>query len=155
MLHTDPFRLNTKIHLTCVTCSLHLGLKEVQEYVKTFDPDELARCPITFDVSKLSVSVECCIENNSATPKWASQGSQYTLHDCSCAGLHLNLGGWKLSIHIQKISNILLPKTSCLEGLPVGSLRLPHICFTLIQTVSHWQPEGKMASLCVYWLCQW
>lgn len=82
MLHTDPFRLNTKIHLTCVTCSLHLGLKEVQEYVKTFDPDELARCPITFDVSKLSVSVKCSVENNSATPKWASQGSQYTLPDC-------------------------------------------------------------------------
>ena len=125
-----------------------------RKYAKTFDPDELAGCIRTFDASKLSASSGCCIEHSSATPKEASQGSQNTLPICPKQPRFpvpafiwaSEAGSFQYIFRKYMIS-------FGQESLAVGSLRLPRICFTLIQTVSHQQPEDKMASLCVYWLC--
>lgn len=125
-----------------------------RKYAKTSDPDELAGCIRTFDASKLSASLGCCIEHNSATPKEASQGSQDTLPNCPKLPRFpvpafiwtLEAGSFQYIFRKYVIS-------FGQESLAVGYLRLPHFCFTFIQTVSHKQPEDKMASLCVCWLC--
>lgn len=101
-----------------------------------------------------SASLGCCIEHNSATPKEASQGSQDTLPNCPKLPRFpvpafiwtLEAGSFQYIFRKYVIS-------FGQESLAVGYLRLPHFCFTFIQTVSHKQPEDKMASLCVCWLC--
>lgn len=107
------------------------------------------------------MSLGCCIEYNSATPKGPHKA--LNTHSptalSSLAFLSLASSGPRRleALHIFRkylISSCLRPPACkvCQLVLCVG---LPHICFTLIQTVSHWQPEGKMASLCVSWLCEW
>lgn len=92
----------------------------------------------------------------------ASQGSQYALTDwpeLPClpvpAFIWTSEAGSCPYIFRKYLISFCLRPTAWKVCQLVLCIGLPHICFTPIQTVSHWQPESKMASLCVYWLCEW